>query len=84
MEPIADVTARLKAAAAEHADTYVTVAGEDLGRLIAEPGVPKADRAAFTPVVKAAGKTSAGTVDLHRTKHLEPLLKAAEAQPAAG
>lgn len=89
MDPdIADAIARVKQAAAEHEDTYVAVPADDLAALLvaAAPRLPKADRATWAAVARAADRSQLRTADLHRTKHLTPLLTAAgvSPDPAAG
>ncbi|HYH63271.1 MAG TPA: hypothetical protein VD866_01090 [Urbifossiella sp.] len=85
MDPeIVEAIGRVKAAAAEHDDTYVTVSADDLAALLvaAAPRLPKADRTTWATIAKAADKSQQRTADLHRTKHLAALLAAAGASAA--
>lgn len=71
--------ARLRAAAEATKDTYVDVPAADLAAVVAVPAVGASPAGkAFAGIAAAAAKTAAGTVSLHREKHLAPLLKAFE------
>jgi hypothetical protein len=69
--------ARLRAAADATKDTYVEVPAADLAAVTAVPAIGASPTGkALAGVAAAAAKTTAGTVSLHREKHLAPLLKA--------
>jgi hypothetical protein len=84
VDETAEIIARLKKATASHDEDYLTVAADDLAALVvaASPRLSKPDRVTWARIAQGAAGSSAGTADLHRKKHLSPLLKAAET-PAA-
>lgn len=78
-ETLAEAVANVKAAAAAHKDTYVAVAAADLAEIAAHPAVKDKTFAVLAGRQLAAAEQTGEEpkpIDLHRTKHLEPLLKA--------
>lgn len=79
-EQQAAAVGRIKAAAEAHAETYVTVTAADLAAVCGLPAVAATaiGKALAAPAARGL-RSVAGTIDIHRAAHLEPLLAAVPA-----